>query len=282
MTIARCRSSVATPRRSGCSRSICTLGGRVDAEAATTGCSTAQPRGRRCGRAAQRGVRVRDGSRSRARGPPRTDRSGPASRCRSRSARRPRRSALPAGSRHRDCLRWSGTRRPSCRCGAIRSMSPLRHVDPVNHPRPRTEEPGPVEQRDRRAAVLGLALFEFAALLVGVDMADESVVIGIPRDRVQPLAGTARTLCAAIPTPTPAVRGPAPERVDAREKRLDVRIAEPPLPRRPAAGRRRPNRCGDRQRGASRSAGRPPRAVGDRDRERVRILVRMPSGWWWT
>ena len=46
--------------------------------------------------------------------------------------------------------------------------------------------PVSVEQLDRRAAVLGLALLELAPLLTGVHVARYPVPIGISRDRLEP------------------------------------------------------------------------------------------------
>ena len=86
-----------------------------------------------------------------------------------------------------------------------------------------------------------------------------------PRTRRSPAAnpaGTARTLCAATPTATPA---PHAQVVHAREERVERRVAEALAV--PAARGRRP--------GSSTIAQPAGRArLGDRDRHRVRVLVR--------
>ena len=86
------------------------------------------------------------------------------------------------------------------------------------------EEAGAVQQLDRRAAVLGAALLELARLLVGVDVADQPVGVGVGGDLAQPVGRHGAD----------AVRGdadrrdaaPTPQRVDAREERVDARVAE--------------------------------------------------------
>jgi hypothetical protein len=54
------------------------------------------------------------------------------------------------------------------------STSRLGDVDAVDHARARAEEAAAAEQLDRRAAVLGVALAQLAALLVGVDVETRS------------------------------------------------------------------------------------------------------------
>ncbi len=93
-------------------------------------------------------------------------------------------------------------------------------VDPdgVHDARARAQEAGARQQRDRRAAVLGLDLGELAPLLGGVDVADEPVVVGVAR-RSPPATRRAR----------PRADGPPPPRARARGR------ARSPTP----AGRRR-------------------------------------------
>jgi hypothetical protein len=62
-------------------------------------------------------------------------------------------------------------------------------MDGMHDRRPRAQETGAVQQLDRRAAVLGLALAELAPLLGSVDMADKVVRIGVPGDLSQPRSG---------------------------------------------------------------------------------------------
>ena len=118
----------------------------------------------------------------------------------------------------------------------------------------RAEEADAVEQLDRRAAVLGVALLELARLLGGVDVADDVALLAVLRDRLQPVGrhGADR------------VRGDAvAERVDALEERADVGVAEAPLARlgRPVeAGARGRRRAAARSAGRRRAAARRPRA----------------------
>ena len=46
-----------------------------------------------------------------------------------------------------------------------------------------------MQQLDRRAAVLGAALVELARLLVRVDVADQTVGVGVGGDLAQPVGG---------------------------------------------------------------------------------------------
>src|SRR4051794_5691668 len=59
-------------------------------------------------------------------------------------------------------------------------------VDAVDHARARPEEAAAQQQRDRRAAVLGFALVELAALLVGVDVERQAVLGRVRGDGRQP------------------------------------------------------------------------------------------------
>ena len=273
------RSASATPARSGWSRSIATVPGVVAARGSRGRSRPARPTGRRTRPAARGGCGARAARASRARASPRTGRRARSSRCRSRSARRRRGRRAPGSGRRRGCPRSSGRRRRSCRSPASRPTSASLDVDAVDQARARAEEAGAVEQLDRRDAVLGAALLELARLLVGVDVADEAVLVGVGGDRLQP----------ARRHGADAVRGdadvdagapvrPGAQRVDARE------VGRRRRGRRSGAGRacgrsRRPSRRGGRRRGAGRSRS-PARArrLGDRDRHRVRVLVRRAVG----
>ncbi len=70
--------------------------------------------------------------------------------------------------------------------------------------------------------------------------------------------GTARTLCAAIPTRTPGTAAAhSRSRLDPAQERVHVGVAEPALSRRRRQIARRPSRRGDRRPAAARSAARP-------------------------
>ena len=118
-----------------------------------------------------------------------------------------------------------------------------------------------MQQLDRRAAVLGLALVELARLLVRVDVADEAMRLGVRRDLAKPVSGHGAD----------AVRGDAdlvagqPQRVDAHEVVIDRRVAEARVPAAVVGGREQH----DPQVG---------RRLGNRQRHRVRVLVRRPVG----
>ena len=136
------------------------------------------------------------------------------------------------------------------------------HVDPVDDGRAVAEEPGAVQQLDRRAAVLGLALLQLARLLVGVNVAHEPCA-SRRRRRSRPASRPApRARCGRRPRP-------GGRRAAARRR---ARGSCPPTrrlqPRVPAAvvGR------GQQDHGQSRGC------PGDGERHRVRLLVRRAVG----
>ena len=93
-----------------------------------------------------------------------------------------------------------------------------------------------MQELDRGDAVLGAALLELARLLVGVDVADQPVVVGVGGDRLEPgrRDGADAVGGDADGDARAAVR-PRAQRVDAREERPDVRVAEAALARASAA-----------------------------------------------
>ena len=106
-------------------------------------------------------------------------------------------------------------------------------MDAVHDARVLAEKARAVQQLDRRAAVLGVALVHLAALLVRVHVSHEPLAVGIPGDGLQPRGRHG----------TDAVRGdtdmdsappgrPFAQRVDALQERLDAGVAEASLPRR--------------------------------------------------
>ena len=128
------------------------------------------------------------------------------------------------------------------------------------------EEAGAVEQLDRRAAVLGLALVQLARLLVRVDVADEPVRIGIGGDLAQPVG---RHGADAVGGDADRVAG-QPQRVHAREVVLDRRVAEARVPAAVIGG----GEEDDGQPGGAASATASAIAFGS--------SYGVPSGRWWT
>ena len=94
-------------------------------------------------------------------------------------------------------------------------------VDAVDQARARAEEAGAVEQLDRGDAVLGAALLELARLLVRVHVADETVLVGVRGDRLEPAGGDrAHAVRRDADLHAVAPVSPATQRVDAREERV--------------------------------------------------------------
>ena len=143
----------------------------------------------------------------------------------------------------------------------------LGDVDRVHDGRGLGEERRALEQLDRRAAVLGLALLHLARLLGCVDVADEAVVGGVGGDLAQPVAGTARTLCAATPTVWPASRRASTR---ARNASTDASRNRGCPPRAYAAGSRTIRSP------ASRAASATAIAIA------LGSSCGVPSGRWWT
>ncbi len=56
--------------------------------------------------------------------------------------------------------------------------------------RPRAKAPGLGEKRDRAEPVLGEALLDLARLLVGMDVEDEALALGVAADLLEPVAWT--------------------------------------------------------------------------------------------
>ena len=120
-----------------------------------------------------------------------------------------------------------------------------------------------MQQLDRRAAVLGLALLQLARLLVRVDVADEAVRVGVARRSRAASRPARRARCGRR-------RRPRGRRAAARRR---ARGSRRPTGRGSARARR-----GGRRRAAGRSAARGGRRLGDGERHRVRLLVRRPVG----
>ena len=227
------RSASATPRRSGWSRSIGDRARVGRGRAPRSRWRRARPTGRPSRRAARGGSGPRGARRSRARGPPRTGRPGPASRCRSPAARRRRGSAARGGSRRRGCPRSSGRTRRSSPTAARRSMSASVTWMPwttlVRSPR----KPAAREQLDRRAAVLGVALARARGAARGRGRGGRGRArVGVGGDRLEPRRRHgADAVRGEADRDAVAVRGPRAQVVDAAQERLDVGVAEAPLAR---------------------------------------------------
>src|SRR6185503_10432262 len=144
-------------------------------------------------------------------------------------------------------------------------------VDAVDDARALAEESAAREQLDRRAAVLGVALGELAALLVGVDVEDEAVLAGVGADRLEPGRRDRPDAVRGEADRDPvAVRRPRAQVVDAAQERRDVGVAEAPLARlrRPVGTVPAVAVVGGGEEDDP-QAGRD-RRLGDRDRHRVR------------
>jgi hypothetical protein len=95
---------------------------------------------------------------------------------------------------------------------------------------PRAEEPRPVEQLDRRAAVLGAALVELARLLVGVDVADQTVALRVLGDPQEPRrADRSHAVRGDAHVDAVAIERPSAEGVDTLQEPLHRGVAEAPL-----------------------------------------------------
>jgi hypothetical protein len=136
-------------------------------------------------------------------------------------------------------------------------------VDAVHDGRAVGQELRAVEQLDRRAAVLGPALVQLARLLVGVDVADETVGVGVGGDLAQPAGGNGADAVGGDADVEPA----RAQLLHAREVVVDRRVAEARM----AAARVGGGQQHDRE--AGRRGG-----VGHRERHRVRLLVRRAVG----
>ena len=78
--------------------------------------------------------------------------------------------------------------------------------------------------------MLGAALVELARLLVGVDVADQAVLLGVGGDRLQPgRRDRAHAVGGDADGHARAAVRPGAQRVDAREERPHVRVAEAAL-----------------------------------------------------
>ena len=226
-------------------------------------CARARPTGRRRPRAARAGCAAPAAPRSPARAPPRTGRRSRCCRCRSPTARRRRGRPAPGTRRRRGCPRWSGSWRRSrprpASSATSRSDTWMAWTTVVVSER----NAGALEQLDRRAAVLGLALLELARLLGGVDVADEPLGSGVGGDLAQPaLRHRAHAVGRDADRHARPLRRPRPQRIHAREEGTRVGIAEARVA---AAGIR-----GGEEDDAQASV---ERRLGHCDRDRVGVVV---------
>ena len=243
-------------------------GGRlavVDAERGAPVGAPARPTGRRPAPAARAGSGARGGRRSPARAPPRTDRRGPASRCRSPAGRRRRGTAARAGGRRRGCPRSSGRRRRSCPSRPAARRRARRRGCRGRGSCAGPRKPVRCSSSIGRAPVLGPALLELAPLLVRVHVADEAVLVGVGGERLEPrrrdgahrVGGDARRETPRVPA------AHSRRRVDALQERLRRGRRSGAGPAR-ARGPPRPSRCGGRRRRSGRPRGPAPRPPGRR------------------
>ena len=106
----------------------------------------------------------------------------------------------------------------------------VRHVDPVHDACALAQKARPVQQLDRAAAVLALALLQLAGLLGRVRVPHQPVAVRVAGDRGEPLGGHGANAVGGHPhTNALAAGGPVAEGVHAPEEGLDRRIAEAPL-----------------------------------------------------
>ena len=127
--------------------------------------------------------------------------------------------------------------------------------------------------------MLGPAFVELAALLVGVDVADDPVMVGVLRDRLEPTGRDRADAVRRHPDLDAGHRcGPDSERFHPGQERLDVGVAEAALSRRrrevaavPAAAVIRRRKQHDRQTGVD-------GGLRDRVRHRVRLGIRGAVG----
>ncbi len=127
--------------------------------------------------------------------------------------------------------------------------------------------------------MLCLAFVELAPLLVGVDVADDPVALGVLRDRLEPSGRDRADAMRRYPDLDAAHScGPDSERVHPGQERLDVGVAEAALSRRrrkvpavPAAAVIRRRKQHNRETGVD-------GGLGDGVRHRVRLVVRRTVG----
>ncbi len=103
-------------------------------------------------------------------------------------------------------------------------------VDGVHDRRSRAQESVRVEQLERRAAVLGLALLELERLLLCVHMPDQIVRLRVLGDACQPGGGNRADRVRRDSDTHPVLaRGPGAQVIDPLQERVDVGVAEAPL-----------------------------------------------------
>ena len=289
MASASGRSSSATPRRSGWSRSTAIVPAAPSSSPSPRLARplrhSSRPQVAGARRAARGACRPRGGRASRARASPRTGRCGPASRCRARAARPRRGRPAPGGcpsprlpsvvGHETTIVPLSGQQR---RCPPASTWMPWTTL--VRGPR----KPGAVQQLDGRDAVLGAALVQLARLLVGVDVADEAVRVGVGGDRLEP-AGRHGADAVRGDADARRRRGRPPRRAGRRRARGRSPTSGSQKRRWPASGgrSRRPSPRGGRRRAAARR-----RSPAARAASATAMAIAfgssygVPSGWWWT